>query len=101
MRRFKDQEPIVVYPEKKLTSKRGETYYGPNLDEPVEIGANLSPISGSADAYKMMYNRECPGLTVNARIEWLGREWDIVEPPQFHPGPRQIQHWSTKIRARA
>ena len=35
-----------------------------------------------------------------SRVEFLGKQWDVVTPPSYHHGTRTTRHWSIDIRER-
>ena len=39
-------------------------------------------------------------VTIYSRVEWNGAEWDVVTPPAYHHGSRQVRHWSIDVRER-
>lgn len=35
-----------------------------------------------------------------SRVEFMGKQWDVVTPPAYHHGTRHTRHWSIDIRER-
>lgn len=35
-----------------------------------------------------------------SRVEYQGKQWDVVTPPSYHHGTRKTRHWSIDIRER-
>lgn len=40
------------------------------------------------------------GVDLWSRVEFMGKEWDVVTPPAYHHGSRTTRHWSLDIRER-
>lgn len=40
------------------------------------------------------------GVELWSRVEFLGKEWDVVTPPAYHHGTRHTRHWSIDVRER-
>ena len=49
---------------------------------------------------RMIVAAELADVTVWSRVEWAGRQWDLVTPPAYHHGTRRTRHWSFDIRER-
>lgn len=44
---------------------------------------------------------DLPGVALGSRVEFLGKEWDVVSPPAFHRGvSRHTRHYSMDVRER-
>jgi hypothetical protein len=45
-----------------------------------------------------------PGHFVNldlwARLQFQGKDWDVVTPPSYHHGTRHVRHWTIDVRER-
>ena len=49
---------------------------------------------------RMLVDAGLEGVELWSRVEWNGRIWDFVTPPQYHRGSRRTRHWSIDIRER-
>lgn len=49
---------------------------------------------------RMIVDAHLEGVSLWSRVEYNGREWDIVSPPAYHHGDRRTRHWSIDIRER-
>lgn len=50
---------------------------------------------------RMIVSADLDDVNLWSRIEWDGKEWDIVAPPAYHHGTRHVRHWSIDVRQRA
>lgn len=41
------------------------------------------------------------GVDLWSSVEFMGKRWDVVTPPAYHHGTRQVRHYSIQIRERA
>ena len=39
-------------------------------------------------------------MDIWSRVEFNGKEWDVVTPPSYHHGTRHTRHWSIDVRER-
>jgi hypothetical protein len=49
---------------------------------------------------RMIVAADLEDVTLWSRVEYMGKQWDIVTPPAYHHGPRKSRHWSIDIRER-
>ncbi|MEU2854144.1 phage head-tail adapter protein [Streptomyces syringium] len=49
---------------------------------------------------RLLVDSHLEGVSLWSRVEFQGRQWDIVSPPAYHHGTRQTRHWSIDIRER-
>ncbi|MGW2539680.1 phage head-tail adapter protein [Kitasatospora sp. NPDC001574] len=49
---------------------------------------------------RMVVDAHLEGVSLWSRVEYAGRQWDIVSPPAYHHGTRHTRHWSLDIRER-
>lgn len=41
-----------------------------------------------------------PDVELWSRVEYDGKLWDVVTPPEYHHGSRHVRHWSIDLRER-
>jgi hypothetical protein len=39
-------------------------------------------------------------LDLWTRVEFMGKQWDVVTPPSYHHGNRHTRHWTLDVRER-
>lgn len=109
IQRRRKGQPVTVYPTKLITDTRGNEQRIPDTDNPINTTAAVIPqrssraeVPGQQPIYvvRLILTHELPGVDLWSRVEYLGREWDVVSPPSFHYGSRQTRHWSIDIRRR-
>jgi hypothetical protein len=49
---------------------------------------------------RMIVDADLEGVDLWSRVEWRGRQWDVVTPPAYHHGTRRTRHWSIDLRER-
>uniref|UniRef100_A0AAU7GYP3 Head closure Hc1 n=1 Tax=Streptomyces phage Kamino TaxID=3158857 RepID=A0AAU7GYP3_9CAUD len=49
---------------------------------------------------RMIVAADLEDVTLWSRVEYAGKQWDVVSPPAYHHGPRKTRHWSLDIRER-
>lgn len=89
--------------------RRGNEVVRANSDGPHEVRAAFIP-QRSAKAEvpgqqlinitRMIVAADLEDVTLWSRVEYMGKQWDIVSPPAYHHGPRKSRHWSLDIRER-
>lgn len=91
------------------TDRRGNTVFMADPGGPIEVRAAFIPqrsaraeVPGQQqiNVTRMIVAADLPGVTLWSRVEWAGREWDIVSPPAYHHGDRRTRHWSMDLRER-
>ncbi|ANT41113.1 head closure Hc1 [Streptomyces phage Nanodon] len=93
----------------KVIDNRGNEVHVANGDGPHEVRAAFIP-QRSAKAEvpgqmqinitRMIVAADLEGVELWSRVEWAGKQWDIVTPPAYHHGTRHTRHWSIDIRER-
>lgn len=49
---------------------------------------------------RMIVDHDLADVGLWSRVEYQGKEWDVVTPPSYHHGTRRTRHWSIDIRER-
>ncbi|MCX2949934.1 hypothetical protein [Lentzea sp. NEAU-D7] len=93
----------------QTTDRRGNHVTRAEPDGPHEVRAAFIPqrsaraeVPGQQqiNVTRMIVSADLEGVNLWSRVEWKGRQWDIVSPPQYHHGTRRTRHWSLDIRER-
>ncbi|QEQ94044.1 head-to-tail stopper [Streptomyces phage Saftant] len=92
-----------------VTDRRGNDVVRASADGPHEVRAAFIP-QRSAKAEvpgqqlinitRMIVAADLEDVTLWSRVEYQGKQWDVVSPPAYHHGPRKSRHWSIDIRER-
>jgi hypothetical protein len=101
--------PATLYPIVEKTDRRGNKVLAPDLESPVTTRVWIFPQrSARAELPGQMeinvvrigtdYNLGEVGLW--SHVDFLGKTWDVVTPPAYHHGTRQVRHWSMDLRER-
>jgi hypothetical protein len=107
-RRRKGQ-PVTIYPTKEITDSRGNKTRVWDPDNPIHTRAAVIPgrssraeVPGQQAIHvtTLIITHELPGVDLWSRVDYLGQVWDVVTPPAFHYGSRNVRHWSINIRER-
>lgn len=102
-------QSATVYPTKYVTDTRGNRTGIPDLDSPISVRAAFIPQRSSRaevpgqmqiNVVRMIVTHELAGVDLWSRVEWDGKQWDVVQPPAHHHGTRHVRHWSLDIRER-
>lgn len=102
-------QKAIVYKLAKLTDNRGNETLAVDLENPTEVTAVFIPQRSSRaevpgqqliNVTRMIVEPNVPDLNVWNRVDWAGRSWDIVAPPQYHHGSRHVRHVSVDLRER-
>ena len=98
-----------VWKIKTITDNRGNQVHIADEDGPHEVRAAFIP-QRSAKAEvpgqmqinitRMIVSAELEGVDLWSRVEWQGKQWDVVTPPAYHHGTRHTRHLSIDIRER-
>lgn len=48
----------------------------------------------------MIVDADLDDVDLWSRVEWNGKQWDIVTPPAYRHGSRKVRHWSIDLRER-
>lgn len=100
-------ETITVYPQERTTDDRGNEVWRPSAT-PVYVRCRVQPVSAdelavagqATDTTYRVIARDAP-LGPWARVEWVGRTWDVVGEPQRYNGSTATRHVDALIRARS
>ncbi|WP_372407209.1 phage head-tail adapter protein [Streptomyces luteireticuli] len=92
-----------------VVDNRGNTVTLPDPGDPVEVKAAFIPqrsaraeVPGQQqiNVVRMIVDAHLEGVSLWSRVEYNGRQWDVVSPPSYHHGTRRTRHWSIDIRER-
>lgn len=107
--------PIVIYPYRTLTDRRGnekrvldastprreKAWIYPQRSAKAEVPGqqqiNVVRVGLTADVSEI---EDPTGLDLHAQVDFLGKRWDVVTPPAYHHGTRHTRHWSLDLRER-
>lgn len=103
-------QTVKIWKTTKGLDARGNPYLSPDLDsEPIVVTAAVIPQRGSKaevpgqqmiDVVRLIMAPDQEDVTLWSRVWYAGDYWDIVSPPAYHHGSRQLRHWSMDIRRR-
>lgn len=103
-------QTALIWKSKFVTDNRGNKVRMPDTDSPpyMVTGAFIPQRSARAEVpgqaqiniVRMIVTDNLDGVDIWSRVEYMGRQWDVVSPPAYHHGPRRIRHWSIDIRER-
>ncbi|WJN63027.1 head-tail joining protein 2 [Streptomyces phage phiScoe3] len=98
-----------IWKTRVTTDRRGNDVVSSTPDGPHEVRAAFIP-QRSAKAEvpgqqlinitRMIVAADLEDVTLWSRVEYQGKQWDVVSPPAYHHGPRKSRHWSLDIRER-
>lgn len=92
-----------------VTDRRGNITHQAESTDPIEVRAAFIPARGSRaevpgqqiiNVLKMIVAADLPGVELWSRVEYNGKQWDVVTPPELHMGTRRTRHWTLEIRER-
>jgi hypothetical protein len=98
-----------IWKAKTVIDNRGNQVVMADADGPHEVRAAFIPqrsaraeVPGQAhiNVTRMIVAADLPDVNLWSRVEWAGRQWDVVTPPAYHHGTRKTRHWSLDIRER-
>jgi hypothetical protein len=98
-----------VYRSAETIDNRGNKYFRWVPAEPHEVRAAFIPQRSSRaetpgqveiNVVRMIVDAGLPDVNLWGRVEYDGKEWDIVTPPALHYGTRRTRHWSIDLRER-
>ncbi|WJN62635.1 head-tail joining protein 2 [Streptomyces phage phiScoe10] len=102
-------QKVRIWKTKVTVDRRGNEVVAADSDGPHEVRAAFIP-QRSAKAEvpgqqlinitRMIVAAGLEDVTLWSRVEYMGKQWDIVSPPAYHHGPRKSRHWSIDIRER-
>lgn len=102
----------TIYPRKYTSDGRGNSSWVPDMDNPVTVPyagwwlrTSRAEVPGqlAIDVRRIVIPYHIEGADLWAEIvlsDEPGEKWDIVNPPQYHWGTRQVRHMSVDIRRR-
>lgn len=98
-----------VWKTKKVTDARGNEVKvaDPNDFEYVTV-AQIPQRSARAEVpgqviinvVRLILDPNIEDMDIWSRVEFNGKQWDIVTPPSYHHGTRHTRHWSIDVRER-
>ncbi|MGC4928075.1 phage head completion protein [Streptomyces sp. DT117] len=100
---------VRVWRTAELVDNRGNKVITADPAGPVEVRAAIIPQRSSKaevpgqqqiNVVRLVVNADLEGVSLWSRVEYAGREWDVVSPPAYHHGDRRTRHWSIDIRER-
>ncbi|MFI9228984.1 phage head-tail adapter protein [Streptomyces rimosus] len=93
----------------EMVDNRGNKVIVPDDRSPIEVRAAFIPqrsaraeVPGQQqiNVMTMIVDPHLEGVSLWSRVEFAGRQWDVVSPPAYHHGERRTRHWSIDIRER-
>ena len=102
-------QPAIIYKTKVTKDNRGNSMSTSDMTAPVAVRAVFTPqrsaraeVPGQAqiNIVRMIVAAHIQGVDLWSRVEWDGRQWDIVSPPAYHHGTRHTRHWALDLRER-
>ncbi|MEU9126585.1 phage head-tail adapter protein [Kitasatospora sp. NPDC048540] len=98
-----------IWKTKTITDHRGNEVIMADADGPHEVQAAFIPqrsaraeVPGQQqiNVVRMLVDPDLDDVTLWSRVEYGGRQWDVVSPPAYHHGTRRTRHWGIDIRER-
>lgn len=108
IQRRRGQEALV-WKTQVVTDRRGNKVVTAEGTDPISVLAAFIPqrsaraeVPGQQqiNVVTMIVDPDLPEVDLWSRVEWNGRQWDVVSPPAFHNGTRHTRHWSMNLRER-
>jgi len=102
-------QTALIWRSKTIIDNRGNEVSIPDADGPYEVRAVFIPQRSSRaelpgqqqiNVTRMIVSPDLEGVDLWSRVEWNGKQWDVVTPPAYHHGTRHVRHWSIDIRER-
>lgn len=99
----------MIYPVVVQTDARGNEHKTVDTDTPLAIKVWTYPqrsakaeVPGQQqiNVTRLGTRHDLSGVELRSRVEFMGKEWDVVQPPAYHHGTRHTRHWSLDIRER-
>lgn len=100
---------VTIFPSKTVTDSRSNSLDVVDWDTPHILRAAVIPqrsakaeVPGqlAINVVRLICRADIPDVTLQSRVVWDGRHWDIAAPPSLHTGTRATRHWSIDIRER-
>lgn len=92
-----------------VTDHRGNITHQAESADPITVRAAFIPQRSSRaevpgqqqiNVTRMIVAADLPNVDLYSRVEYRGRQWDVVTPPEYHHGTRRTRHWSIDLRER-
>lgn len=103
-------QAALIYKTAETTDRRGNTVVSSTEDGPHEVRVWVIPqrssraeVPGQQDIniVRIGCDPNLEGVSLWSSVEYLGRRWDVVTPPEYHHGQaRHTRHWSIDLRER-
>lgn len=102
-------QTATVYRTKVTVDNRGTKLIGIDLDNPIQVRAAFIPqrsaraeVPGQVqiNVVRMIVDSGLPDVNLWSRVDWQGKQWDVVTPPAHRHGTRHTRHWSIDLRER-
>ena len=102
-------EAAIVYGTKIGLDNRGDEVVQVDLNDPLHVRAAFVPqrsaraeVPGQQqiNVVTMLVRDGLPNVNLWSRVNWDGKNWDVVSPPARHRGTRHTRHWSLDLRER-
>lgn len=101
---------MTIAPLKIEFDSRGNKHEVPDMDNLVTVGAWVWPSDGAKaevngqitiNTIRVGTKYDIEGVSLESRVEFMDKRWDIVAPPKPHYGvKRHTRHWSFTLRER-
>lgn len=100
---------LKVWKQVEVTDKRGNRVKVPDSTSPHEVRGWVIPgrssraeVAGQVGIDVITVGVSVlPDVGLWSRVEYDGREWDLVSPPAYHHGSRSTRHYTLTLRARS
>jgi hypothetical protein len=98
-----------VWKQKVIEDSRGNRTLVADDTDVIEVTAAFIPqrsakaeVPGQMqiNVVRMIVDPHLEDVGLWSRVEYQGKQWDIVSPPSYHAGSRHTQHWSMDLRER-
>ncbi|MEU8327313.1 phage head-tail adapter protein [Micromonospora sp. NPDC048839] len=98
-----------VWKTQTVTDNRGNVVKVAQADGPHIVRAAFIPqrsaraeVPGQQqiNVVRMLVTADLTDVDLWSRVEWNGKQWDVVTPPSHHHGTRRTRHWSIDLRER-
>ncbi|MFE4635059.1 phage head-tail adapter protein [Streptomyces sp. NPDC056773] len=102
-------QPARIWKTTMITDSRGNEVVVADADGPHQVRVAAIPqrsaraeVPGQQqiNVVRLIVDPHLDDVTLWSRVEYAGRQWDIVSPPAYHHGDRRTRHWSIDIRER-
>jgi hypothetical protein len=99
-----------VWKTKTVVDNRGNVVKMPDLESEPELvtvaqipqRSARAEVPGQAiiNVVRIIVNPNLTDVNLWSRVEFNGKQWDLVTPPSYHHGTRHTRHWSIDLRER-